>query len=550
MSARFWLALLFVLLTGCSMGQRPLQFNLGNEALQLDWNRSIDTNSMVLLDNVMEGLTSYVDSINGFGADLLRPMPALASSWSVSEGGRVYRFNLKRGVFWSDGVELTARHFVDSWRRLLSPEIGSPNSYQLLEIENAGAFLQGKIKDFSLVGVKALDDFTLEVRLRRAVPYFLHLVASASTFPVRVDLIEKYGDQWTDPGNLVTLGPYRIGEWAQGERIVLRSYEQYHGQSPKIATVVCRLIAEPLTAYTLYENGDLDILPRDLPPSFARRLQSHQDYRSGPKLLINYLLFNVHRPPFDTPSGRRAFIEAMNRAQLAAFFEGSQSPVSSWIPPGLLGHDAALGVAAENHESTALTGKSITLRFGGSDTWNLVFQSVQRTMLEKLGAKAKLEQLDPRELGKLLASLSSSLTRPKAESLPHILSLGWVADYPDPHSFMNIFTSASENNYMGWKNKRYDELVENAVATADEALRKKYYHEAQKLLLEEEVVLMPLFLSSHQALVRSNLNGVSLNVLDKWYFQNVEFQEEGWRGFRQGMLRRLKSRSTGAPGSS
>ncbi len=171
-------------------------------------------------------------------------------------------------------------------------------------------------------------------------------------------------------------------------------------------------------------------------------------------------------------------------------------------------------------------------------------------MLERLGAKAKLEQLDPREYGKLLASLSSNLTRPKAASLPHVLSLGWVADYPDPHSFMNFFTSSSENNYMGWKNARYDELVEQAVSTADEALRKKYYFEAQKLLLEEEVVLMPLFLTSHQALVRSTLHGVSLNVLDKWYFQNVEFREEGWRGFSRGMLRRLKNRSTGAPGAS
>jgi oligopeptide transport system substrate-binding protein len=549
--SRLALALWFLFFTaGCSLGSRPLQFNLGNEALQLDWNRSIDTNSAVLLDNVMEGLTSYVDSLHGFGADLLRPMPALASSWSVSEGGRVYRFNLKRNIYWSDGVELVAQHFVDSWERLLNPGNGNANSYQLLELENAAPYVQGKLRNFSQVGVKALDPYTLEVRLRRAVPYFLHLVASASTFPIRRDLIDKYGDQWTDPGNLVTLGPYRIAEWAPGERIVLRSYVGYHGASPRIPTVICRLVSEPLTAFTLYENGDLDILPRDLPPSFARRLQAHVDYRSGPKLQINYLLFNVHRPPLDSPARRRAFIGALNRAQLASYFEGSQAPFSGWIPPGLLGHDPALGIPAEGHGSKELEGKSISLRFGGSDTWNLVFQGTQRTVLERLGAKVKFEQLDQREFGKLLASLSSSLTRPAASSLPHVLSLGWVADYPDPHSFMNIFTSSSENNYMGWKNARYDGLVEKAVATADESLRKKYYQEAQKLLLEEEVVLMPLFLSSHQALVRSNLHGVNLNLLDKWYFQNVEFLDEGWKGFGRGMLRRLKNGTTGAPGSS
>ena len=128
--------------------------------------------------------------------------------------------------------------------------------------------------------------------------------------------------------------------------------------------------------------------------------------------------------------------------------------------------------------------------------------------------------------------------------------LGWVADYPDPHNFMNLFTSASENNYLGWKNARYDELVEKALSAAEETGRKFFYQEAQKLLLEEEVVLMPLFLNSHQALVRSNLRGVNMNVLDKWYFQSMEFGDASWRGFGRGMLRKLKREKGSSPRSS
>jgi oligopeptide transport system substrate-binding protein len=527
-----------VLVSSCS-NDRPLQFNLGTEALQLDWTRSIDTSSGVVLDNIMEGLTSYVDSLPGSDADLLRPMPALATSWSVSEGGKLYRFHLKPGVFWSDGVELEAKHFVDAWERLLNPATASANAYQLLEVENAAQYASGKLTDFGRVGVKATDPLTLEVRLRRPVPYFLHLVASAATFPVRRDLIAKFGEQWMDPEHLVTLGPYRIAEWTQGERIVLRAYPGYHGVRPKIGTVILRLIAEPLTAYTYYENGDLDILPRDLPPSFARLLQSHPDYRSGPKLSVNYLLFNVHRAPFDTAERRRAFIAAMNREVLAAFFEGSQSPVKSWIPPGLLGYEPNLGIRAESRPAESFPAKPITARFSGSDTWNLVFQALQRQMLEKLGVKAKLEQLEGREFQKLLVQMTGH-PRPRPETLPQLLLLGWVADYPDPHNFMNVFTSASDNNYMGWHNAAYDELVEKAVSTADETNRKHYYLEAQRLLLEEEAVLMPLFLNSHQALVRSELHGVNLNVLDKWYFQNVEFTDASWRGLGHGMLRRWK----------
>ncbi len=541
---------LFLLtLSACSAGERPLQFNLGNEAVQLDWNRSLDSTSAVILDNVMEGLTSYADSLHGPRAELLRPLPALASSWSVSEEGRVYLFHLRSGVFWSDGVELTAQHFVDSWRRLLDPATGSSNSYQLLEIVNAAAYAAGRLRDFSKVGVRALDPYTLEVRLRRAVPYFLHLVASPSTFPIRQDLIERFGEQWVEPGNLVTLGPYRISHWNQGEEIVLRAYPGYYGEKPKISTVICRMIAEPLTAYTFYENGELDILPRDLPPSYARALLSHPDYRSGPKLAVNFLLFNVHRAPFNLAANRRAFVQAMSRPELSSFFEGAQTPVKSWIPPGMLGHDPTLGIEAEGRVSKELAGKPLVLRFSGNDTWNLVFQSMQRTMAEKLQLKSKLEPLEAREFTKLLSQLTGP-ARPRSETLPHLMLVGWVADYPDPHSFMNIFTSSSENNYMGWKNARYDELVEKAVSTAEEASRRHYYHEAQKLLLETEAVLMPLFLNSHQALVRSSLSGVHLNVLDKWYFQKVEFAESGWNGLGRGILQRLKARRTSSPGSS
>jgi oligopeptide transport system substrate-binding protein len=278
-------------------------------------------------------------------------------------------------------------------------------------------------------------------------------------------------------------------------------------------------------------------------------LQTHPDYRSGPKLAENYLLFNVHRAPFNKVENRRAFIAAMNREELAAFFEGSQTPMSSWIPPGLLGFDASLGVKGESRAAGGFPHRPITVRFSGSDTWNLVFQSLQGRLESKLGVKAKLEQLESKEFQKALSEMAG-VKHPHFDHLPQVMLLGWVADYPDPHNFMNVFTSASENNYMGWKNARYDELVEKAVSTADESSRTRYYSQAQRLLLEEEAVFMPLFLNGHQALVRSSLHGVNLNVLDKWYFQNVEFSEASWRSFGHGMLRRLKSGGAYAPGSS
>jgi oligopeptide transport system substrate-binding protein len=285
----------------------------------------------------------------------------------------------------------------------------------------------------------------------------------------------------------------------------------------------------------MYENNELDVLPRDLPPSFAKSLQTHPDFRMGAKLSVSYLAFNTRRAPFNTPARRRAFIQAMNRALFASYFQGSQTTTTSWIPPGLVGYRSDIGIVAEGRESNLFPPTTAQLRYSGNDTWNLVFQSAQRIVEDKLGFSLKLEQVEWRDYSSFLSELVA--TR-KWSSEPHIFHLGWVADYPDAHSFMNVFSSASESNYAGWSNKRYDELVEQAVATHDENLRAQYYHEAQKILLEEEAVIMPLFFTSHQALVRSRFKGLGLNALDKWYFKNVRIEEESWSG--RSFLRRFR----------
>lgn len=518
---RIWFVVF--LLCSCSARDRLLQFNIGTEALQLDWNRTVDPNSVVLLDNIMEGLTTYASSEGSNRADLIRPGPALAASWVVTENGTKYRFKLRPDVFWSDGVVLTAQHFVDSWERLLSPKNPTSNAYHLFDVENAQAYSEGKLS-FSEVGIKAIGYDILEVKLRRHAPYFLHLVASVNTFPIRKDLMEK-GPQWIEPDRLVTLGPYRISEWVHGDHILLDRNKSYWGRRPEVSQVLCRLVTEPLTALTLYQNGKLDIIPRDLPSSFVKILQSNPDYRSGSKLSVNYLVFNTKRVPFNRPAKRRAFIQSMNRALFASFFMGAQTPTSSWIPPGMIGYHSDVGIPTDGTESILFRGETIDIRYSGSDTWNLVFQAMEKIMDEKLRLKAKLDQLDTREYRDFL----NQLANPKhGKEVPHIFHLTWVADYPDPHSFMNVFTSGSESNYTGWKNPEYDALVEKAVASDDDELRGELYQKAQKILLEDEAVIMPLFFTSHQALVRQEIKGVRLNALDKWYFKNIRFESDSW----------------------
>jgi len=524
---------LVIFLFSCSSSQqKELQFNLGTEVIQLDWNDAIDTSSMILLDNIMEGLTSYTDSIHS--SELVRPLPALAESWSISEGGKRYLFKLRKGVVWTDGVPLEAMHFVNSWKRLLSPNRSSPNAYLLSDIVGAIEYHRGGLKDFSQVGIRAVDKGSLEVRLKKPVPYFLHLMASSSTFPFRSDLEKSLGSAWLFPNNVITLGAYRIEDWKQGENFKLVANDRYWGKAPLIPNVVLRMVEEPLTAFSLYQAGLLDILPRDLPTSYLHQLQSRPDYRTAPKMHVSYLLFRQSHPAFRTADLRRNFIEGLDRKSLAYYFKGAQTKFSAWVPPGLLGYEPELGVQARDQQFDTQYFPPISLHYSGSDTWNLVFQRMKTDLEKSRGLRLNLAPMSQKKYRGLLLDLSM-----KKSPMPDLLLVGWVADYPDANNFMKVFTSFSETNYVNWKNEDYDSLVATASSSSEENVRTEAYLEAQKILLEKDVVIMPLFLASHQALVRETLEGVNLNVLDKWYFRNISYGKEGWGAKGKSLIRRL-----------
>lgn len=518
------LVLLSLALTACTRGKDTLQFNLVSEAVQLDWNRATDSSSIIVLDNLMEGLTSYAEALRSSTGEQPRPMPALAASWAVLDGGTRYRFHLRQGVRWSDGVPLEAKHFVDSWHRLLDPQTKSEASYHLYDIVGAREYGEGSAKNFSTVGITAVDAATLEVKLKRPAPYFLHLVATVNTFPIRQDLIDKYGANWTNLEHLVTLGPYSLKTFSPGDSLTLTSNGTYWGEKALIQNVRCKMVSEPVTALALYENKELDILPRDLPASYISFWQKHSDYLTGPQLSVSYLVFNTHRAPFNSVEARREFAQSIQRERLANFLRGSHSPTSAWIPPGMSAYTKDVGLHFEAGKRKFPRGKEIRIRYSGNDNWNLVFQTLQKMLKENAGLQVRLDPIDWKEYRAFLSQSGNKALWNSPES-PQVLHLGWAADYPDAHSFMNVFSSASDSSYTGgWKSARYDALIERAVSTENEEARKALYTAAQKILLEEEVVIVPLFYASHQALVKPWIRGVTLNSLDKWYFKNLRFE--------------------------
>jgi len=488
---------------------RELRINLETEPPSLDWSLATDGISIIAIQQLMRGLTRL-------GRDL-RAEPDLAERWSVSPDGRTYTFSLRPGVLWSDGVPLRAQHFVDGWLRLLAPETAAEYAYFLFPVKNARAFNAGEIRDPAAVGVRARDDATLEVELEAPLVYFPSLVNFMVTFPQRRELIERYGERWTEPPNLVTLGPFVLEEWRHEYRLVMRANERYWAGRPALDRIVAYMIEEDSTALVLWEQGLLDLVK--LPPLEIRRYETRPEYLRQPLLRGYYYGFDVREPPFDDARVRRAFALAIDRSVFPGLLRGGEQPWPSWIPPGMPHANAKLGLGFDPERARALLREAgvdpaklapVRIVFNSDQTHKLVAEKVQALWREHLGVRVELENREWKVFLKELAS-----------NPPPVFRLGWGADFPDPDNFMNLFTSYSENNKTGWANPIYDELVERAAREADPAQRQILYDQAQTILCEQDVPIVPLFVTASNFAVARRLHGFVPRAMDQYFFDEV-----------------------------
>ena len=192
----------------------------GAEPETLDPNKMKSHSDGNIANQIFEGLTRYHPKT-------LKPLPGVAKSWKISNGFRKFIFYLRKNAKWSSGRRVTAHDFVYSWRRLLAPATASSYSYFLFAIKNAVEYNRGKIKDPSKLGIKAIDDHTLIVTLKNPTPYFLDLTSFSSTYPVPREAVEKHGDRWTRPENIICNGPFMLREWKMHRHIILKKNTKY-----------------------------------------------------------------------------------------------------------------------------------------------------------------------------------------------------------------------------------------------------------------------------------------------------------------------------------
>jgi oligopeptide transport system substrate-binding protein len=510
-----------ILLASCKASPKAItggadnhfRVNLSTEPPSLDWSLATDHVSFNVISNIMVGLTE-------FNKDL-KPAPVIAKSWEVQNGGRRLVFYLRDDVLWSDGVKVRAQDFEYSWKRLLNPKTASEYAYILFDVMNAREYHEGKITESGAVGVRALDDFTLEVQLRHPASYFLSITTFEVTFPQRQDIVEKFESRWTDPENIVTNGPFVLASWKHENQIQLRANPGYFAGKPMIETVSMFMITEKTTALAMYEQGHLDFIDNhSIPTLEKRRVAKHRGFKRVPQLTGYYYGFATDRMPFNDPKVRKAFAVAIDREVFPKILHGGEKPAASWIPPGMPAHNPKIGLPFNPVEARRLLreagypeGKGfprVTLGYNTEEDHKVIAEAVQSMWQRNLGVVVNLENQEWKVYLKRLQN-----------NPPDVFRMGWGADYPDPDNFMKLFTANSGNNNTRWKNPRYDQLLEQAARELDAGRRAKLYDQAQTILCETDFPIVPLFWSSENTLLNPRFTGLELNSMARLDLRSV-----------------------------
>lgn len=506
-------ALVVLVVAGCSRlsPRADLVFINGAEPETLD---------PAIITGQPEGrvVNALFEGLLRFGPDG-RAQPGVAERWEVSPDGTKYIFHLRLDAVWSDGRAVTAHDFLAAWRRTLTPATGSLYNYQLFYLKNAEGYATGKLKDFSEVGVRALDDRTLEVELTHPTPFFLDLCAFPTLFPVRVDLIEEAGDNWIKPGRILTNGAFLLEDWRINDRIRLRKNPAYwDAENVALQTVDILPISKANTAFNFYASGEADLLMDKglAPPSLLDALMERPDFHASPFLGVYFVRFNVTREPFDDVRVRQAFALTVDaEAIVRRITRAGEVAASGFVPPGLAGYEPVEGLGFDPERARALLaeagfpeGRGFPLSvylYSEGELNEAIAVELQSAWRRELGVQIQLA----RQEWKVYLNSMSSLDYGMARS-------SWVGDYPDPNTFLDMFVTGGGNNRTGWSDPVYDQLIRAAAAEADAAVRLELLRKAEGILVREAVPIRPIFYYvGIQFYDPEKLGGIEGNLLDE-----------------------------------
>jgi oligopeptide transport system substrate-binding protein len=513
-------ALLCVALAGCEPKQRAacpagkLCLHAANQSdpETLDLTKT----ALVIEDNIISDLFVglVTDDVKG------EPIPGAAESWSTSPDGLVWTFKL-RPHLWSDGTAVTAQDFVFSWRRLADPKTAAQYAYFVYVIKNGQAVNGGKAP-LEALGVKALDDRTLQVTLEHPVPYLPELVKHQVFYPTPEHVVRKWGDAWAAPGHMVSNGPYTLASWVLGDKIrLLKNPSFYDAKNVCLDEVIYYPIADPTSAERQVRRGELDMSNtlRSSRVAYLRRPDQVPAYvHTATYLGIEYLALNTHVQAFRDKRVRLALDMALDREfYVNKLMRAGELPAYGFVPPGVANYPGGVKVFFADWplEKRQAEARRLLAESGYGPKHPLKFEFLYNT-----GANAALPpaiQADLRAVG-VDASLVQAEGQIQFASLNarnfEMSVAGWIADYDDPNTFLYLLQSTTgQQNYGDYNNPAYDALLNKADHEASASARAAYLMRAEKAMIDDAAVL-PLYYWVSRNFVSPKITGWADNIVD------------------------------------
>jgi oligopeptide transport system substrate-binding protein len=501
---------------------QQLQRDNGQEPQTLDPHLAEGLPSAHILRDLFEGLTS--ESPEG------RIIPGAAIRWNISADGKTYTFYLRRDAHWSNGDPVTAEDFVYGLRRSADPATASRYAAVLLPIENAAEVLAGDLPPGDL-GVSAMDEFTLQIRMMGPTPYFLALLNHSSTYPVHRASAEAHGSAFSRPGNLVSNGAYVLSDWVIRSRIELVKNPNYRdAKNVIIDKVVYYPFEDQSTALKRFRAGKLH-WTSEVPNNQFKWLQKHypDELVISPWLGSYFFGFNLEREPFiANPDLRLALVLALDRDLLTQkVTQFGELPSYTLVPPGIRDHVSLVPEWAEWTQAEREAEARRLYAAAGYSEENPLKIEIRYTA----GVNNKKMALAAASLWKQILGVQATLLNEESrvflrnreqKILTQVFQSGWISDYADAFGFLNLFHSSGERNYYGYTNGLYDALLDQIAAERIPSRRRLLMYEAERVLTAD-VPIIPFYTYVTKRMVNPRLQGWQSNVMDHHYSKDMYF---------------------------
>ncbi|MCB0416033.1 MAG: peptide ABC transporter substrate-binding protein [Bdellovibrionaceae bacterium] len=508
-------ALLFSLVSFSAQSPAPQVLNWGNgtEVQDLDPHIVSGVPEHHIISELFEGLVTV-------HPQTLEPLPAQAESWTISKDGKIYTFKIRKDAKWTNGENVTANDFVYSWQRLVDPKTAAKYAYQGYYIKNGEAINKGKIKDLKQLGVKAVDAHTLQVELEAPAPFFLGVLYHYSLYPVHQKTVEKFGQRWTRPENIVSNGPFKLESWQLNKVLtVVKNPVYWDAAKVQLSKVNYWPVEKSDTEEKMFRAGELHVTNEIPLPKIPYWQRSKKDvYQQHPYLGTYYYRLNVTKKPLNDKRVRRALNLSIDREDIVKHVtRAGQIPALSFTPPGTGGFTPEGKLPPKVTPKTIAEAKKLLAEAGYPDGKGLppieilyntleshktIAEAIQQMWKKNLGIEVKLFNQEWKVYLATMQTLNYQIAR-----------AGWIGDYNDPLTFLDMFITNGGNNETGFSNKEYDKLVRDVKHETNQAKRLKMFQRLEDILMDE-LPIVPIYTYTRVYLKDPKVAGWYPNVMD------------------------------------